>query len=189
MDENQLQVMLIVAQENQPAYLPLYQLAITTGMRQGELLGLTLDDLDWNKGTLKINRQLQRITGEGLCLKPPKTNAGRRTIKIGETTLSMLKEHQKIQFKTMACRDPVWQDKNFIFSEDNGAPIAPRKVLKAFKRILVTAGLPDIRFHEDIFPDYNIDGFETAFKEYYQIMEKDSIHGTERTLYLMKRID
>ena len=42
---------------------------------------------------------------------------------------------------------------------------------------------------EDIFPDYNIDSFETAFKEYYQIMEKDSIHGTERTLYLMKRID
>jgi integrase len=140
--------MLIVAQENQPAYLPLYQLAITTGMRQGELLGLTWDDLDWNKGTLKINRQLQRITGEGLCLTPPKTNAGRRTIKIGIVTLSMLKEHQKSQFKNMACRDPVWQDKNFIFAEANGAPIAPRKILKAFKRILAAAGLPDIRFHD-----------------------------------------
>ena len=148
LDENQLQVMLIAAQENQPAYLPLYQLAITTGMRQGELLGLTWDDLDWNKGSLKINRQLQRITGEGLCLTPPKTNAGRRTIKIGIATLSMLKEHQKSQFKNMACRDPVWQDKNFIFAEANGAPIAPRKILKAFKRILAAAGLPDIRFHD-----------------------------------------
>jgi integrase len=60
----------------------------------------------------------------------------------------MLKEHQKSQFKNMACRDPVWQDKNFIFAEANGAPIAPRKILKAFKRILAAAGLPDIRFHD-----------------------------------------
>ena len=46
LDENQIQTFLIAAQSEQPEFLPLYQLAITTGMRLGELLGLSWDDLD-----------------------------------------------------------------------------------------------------------------------------------------------
>ncbi len=148
LDENQIQAILIVAQEEQPAFFPLYQLALTTGMRQGELLGLSWDDLDWNRGTLIVKHQLQRIKGKGLCLTPPKTKAGHRTIKIGNTTIAMLSEHQRTQFKTMTCRDPDWADKNLVFAQDNGKPIGPRKIQKAFKRILATAGLPAIRFHD-----------------------------------------
>ncbi|MFO7942997.1 MAG: site-specific integrase [Anaerolineales bacterium] len=148
LDENQIQALLIAAKEAQPAYLPLYQLAITTGMRLGELLGITWDDLDWDKHTLTVNRQLKRIRREGLRLTPPKTKAGRRTLKIGRTTRSLLKEHQKAQFESTVPRDPDWTDKALVFAEEDGSPIGPRKMQKAFKRALAAAGLPDIRFHD-----------------------------------------
>ena len=148
LDENQIQALLIAAKEAQPAYLPLYQLAITTGMRLGELLGITWDDLDWDKHTLTVNRQLKRIRREGLRLTPPKTKAGRRTLKIGRTTRSLLKEHQKAQFESTVPRDPAWTDKALVFAEEDGSPIGPRKMQKAFKRALAAAGLPDIRFHD-----------------------------------------
>ena len=66
-------------------------------MRLGELQGLSWDDLDWDKGTLTINRQLTRIQGEGLVLTPPKTQAGRRTLQLGSSTKTILKEHRKAQ--------------------------------------------------------------------------------------------
>ncbi len=108
LDENQIQTFLIAAQSEQPEFLPLYQVAITTGMRLGELLGLSWDDLDWDKHTLTINRQLTMIRGEGLVLTPPKSRAGQRTIELGTSTWSILKEHRKSQYKTQSCRDPDW---------------------------------------------------------------------------------
>jgi len=99
LDENQIQTLLIAAQEEQPEFHPLYQLAITTGMRLGELQGISWDDLDWGKGTLTTNRQLKRIQGEGLVLTPPKTQAGRRTIQLGSSTWTILKEHRKAQLQ------------------------------------------------------------------------------------------
>lgn len=61
----------------------LYQLAITTGMRQGEILGLQWADLDWGRRTLQIKRQLKHKKGGGFRFPPPKTKAGRRVVELG----------------------------------------------------------------------------------------------------------
>ena len=148
LDENQIQTLLIAANEVQPEFLPLYQLAITTGMRLGELQGISWDDLDWDKGTLTINRQLKRISGEGLVLTPPKTQAGRRTIKLGTSTWTILKEHRKAQLQRRLCSNPDGVDIGLVFTQDSGAPYGPRQVQKAFKAILAAAGLPKMRFHD-----------------------------------------
>ena len=148
LDENQIQTLLIAAQEEQPEFHPLYQLAITTGMRLGELQGISWDDLDWGKGTLTINRQLKRIQGEGLVLTPPKTQAGRRTIQLGSSTWTILKEHRKAQLQRRLCHDRDVLDIGLVFTQDSGAPYGPRQVQKAFKAILSIAGLPDMRFHD-----------------------------------------
>ena len=148
LDENQIQILLISAQGEQPEFLPLYQLAITTGMRLGELLGMSWDDLDWDKGTLTINRQLKRVQNEGLVLQPPKTQAGRCTIKLGSSTWSLLKEHRKTQLQERLCRDPVIVDKALVFTQESGAPWCPRQVQRAFKELLALTGLPEMRFHD-----------------------------------------
>ena len=76
-------------------YEALYHLAVTTGLRQGELLGLRWSDLDWGTGHLKVQRQLQRIPGEGLVLNEPKSASGRRLVVLGPATLEKLRDHKR----------------------------------------------------------------------------------------------
>jgi integrase len=95
LDESEVSQFLVAAQES--PYLALYHLAITTGMRQGELFGLKWTDLQWNSGTLRIQRQVQRINGKEWSFVEPKTRAGRRTVKLGEGTLQVLREHRERQ--------------------------------------------------------------------------------------------
>jgi len=71
-----------------------FYLALATGMRKGELLGLKWSDRDSEKGILFMQRQLQQLSGEGSSLVPNKTKAGRRQIKLGQETLKRLDAHR-----------------------------------------------------------------------------------------------
>ena len=77
----------------------LYVLAITTGMRQGELLGLKWEDVDFEAGTLQVRRTLSTHVGRGFSFSPPKTAKGRRSIKLPELATSSLKKHRKAQLE------------------------------------------------------------------------------------------
>ncbi len=112
-------------------------------------------DSVWRKHVLETDdvdtqwRKVMRLLGVDVAtLFPLTSKAGGRTLKIGHTTRSLLKEHQKTQFASAVPRDPDWTDKELVFAEEDGSPIGPRKLQKAFKRALGAAGLPDIRFHD-----------------------------------------
>ncbi len=125
-----------------------YHLAIKTGLRMGELLGLKWTDLDWNRGTIRVQRQVQRVTGQGMVFMSPKTNAGRRTIPLGVETLSILREHRTKQQDERETAGNRWQDYDLIFPSSIGTPQSPSNLLKAFKSELKCAGIPVIRFHD-----------------------------------------
>ncbi len=126
----------------------IYYLALTTGMREGELLGLKWSDLNQNKGSLFVQRQLQQIAGQGYVLVPPKTKAGRREIKLGQGTLLQLEAHRERQKIEQAAADERWQDNDLIFPNSLGTPLDHKPILTEFKRILKHTGLPNIRFHD-----------------------------------------
>jgi integrase len=88
----------------------LYVLAITTGMRHGELLGLQWKDVDLDGGTLRVSRSVY----EGV-VSPPKTNAGRRTIRLSKLAVAALKQHR---IDTAMRRKAEW-----VFPNANGTPI------------------------------------------------------------------
>ncbi len=115
----------------------LLQLAIATGMRQGELLGLKWSDVDWASSTIKVQRQLQRIQSVGLVFTQPKSKASVRTIQLGSMTLRKLMEHKDRQ-----------DQGELIFPSSVGTPMEPRILLAQFKALLRLAGLPKIRFHD-----------------------------------------
>jgi len=71
----------------------LFQLAVTTGLREGELLGLRWSDLDWTTGKLHMQRQLQRISKQGLVFSEPNTAAGKRVIPLGPGTQEKVRAH------------------------------------------------------------------------------------------------
>ena len=137
---------LIAAENNR--HLVLYHLAIKTGMRQGELLGLKWSDLDWNKGTVRVQRQVIRVTGRGMVFKPPKTKAGRRTIQLGEETLQVLRKHLAQQRVNIATVGERWQNFGLMFPSTIGTPQSPSNLSKGFKVLLRAAGLKVIRFHD-----------------------------------------
>jgi len=78
--EHQVMQFLIAARES--PFEALYHLAVKTGLRQGELLGLKWSDLKWQDGIIHIRRQVQRIPRQGLVLSPPKTASGKRSLRI-----------------------------------------------------------------------------------------------------------
>ncbi len=108
----------------------LYVLAVNTGMRQGELLGLQWKDVDLASGTLRVNRTIF-----GGVVSPPKTAKSRRSVKLSRSALEALRNHQ---------RTGEW-----VFSTESGKPIDCTNLTKqSWKPLLKEAGLPDKRFHD-----------------------------------------
>ena len=145
-DDGQVSLFLIAAESSH--YKALYHIAITTGMRQGEIIGLQWSDLDLNRGTIQILRQIQRVRGQGWSFVEPKTRKGRRKIILGEGSLHALRFHKEQQRITVEVAGERWQDHNLIFPNSIGNPMDPSKLRLDFNRLLGKAGLPKIRFHD-----------------------------------------
>src|SRR3990172_536180 len=142
LDEDQVQRFLLAVREFYPDDLALYQLAITTGMRQSELLGLKWSDLDWANGVLNVKRQYLRLPDGSSAYMPPKTKSGIRSIRLGQATLAILRAHRSRQFQESQ------QDQDEIFSGKPGIPLHASILTKRYKRLLREAGLPALRFHD-----------------------------------------
>ncbi len=125
----------------------LYRLAVTSGLRQGELVGLKWSDIDWANRRLRIQRQLQRLH-RGLAFNEPKSAAGRRVIPLGSTTIEKLRKHQDFQAAERKAAGESWIENDMIFPSSTGTPMDPSNLYHSFKRLLKEADLPDMRFHD-----------------------------------------
>jgi integrase len=103
----------------------LFYLAVTTGMRKGELLGLKWTDLDWGNRELNIQQQLVRVTGKGRVFQEPKTAAGRRVVVLGDEVIARLRKHQIIQDQLCRFAGDRWQEHGVIFPTTIGTPENP----------------------------------------------------------------
>jgi integrase len=146
LDEDQVTQFLIAAKGSR--YEALLHLAVTTGMRQMELLGLKWEDLDWNEQTIRVERQLERPRGEGTRFSAPKTRHGRQTLTLGRNSLAVLAEHRTRQRSAKEDLRDQWTENGLIFPNSIGGAMDPRNLLRDFKKLVRQAGLPDIRFHD-----------------------------------------
>jgi integrase len=122
--------------------------ALTTGMRRGELLALRWDDIDFERGMLHVRRTMSHIPGMGYKEGEPKTKAGRRTIVLSSVTIEALKEHCVAQDQVRITAGEKWQERGIVFCNIYGGFFNPVKVLALFQRLLRDAGLPKMRFHD-----------------------------------------
>ena len=123
-------------------------IAVTTGLRQGEILGLKWSDLDWGTKRLHIQRQLQRLPDSGLGFSEPKSAAGRRVISLSKSTIEILQNHLEIQQAEKSSKADKWQEHGLIFPSSLGTPMEQAYLFRWFKNVLKEAGLPNIRFHD-----------------------------------------
>jgi integrase len=126
----------------------LYVLAVTTGLRQGELLGLKWDDIDLEVGTLQVRRTLTTAKG-GPVLSAPKTKGSRRTVRLSQMALEALRSHLERQLGEIDRAGSLWRENGLIFASEAGEPLDRRYITThRFKPLLKRAGLPQIRFHD-----------------------------------------
>jgi integrase len=129
-------------------WAPLYRLAINLGLREGELLGLTWDAIDFKTKTIRVYQQLQRVDGAFL-LQTTKTKAGERTLRLDDDLLGILRAHEKNQAEERRVCGPAWKDRlDLVFVSETGAPIHVLCLRAHFKQSLHRAGLPSMRFHD-----------------------------------------
>jgi integrase len=126
----------------------LYVLAVHTGLRQGELLGLKWDDIDLEAGTLQVRRAL--ITArEGPRLAAPKTKGSRRRVSLTGVAAEALKGHLERQLEEIDRAGSLWQENALVFASETGTPLDRHALTsRQFKPLLKRAGLPHFRFHD-----------------------------------------
>ena len=126
----------------------IYVLAVTTGLRQGELLGLRWSDVDFDAGRLAVQRSLQRQQGKGLVFVEPKTARSRRSVTLSQRAVAALRDHRVRQLEERLALGSEWQDVSLDFPNLTGGPMDGPTLTGRFKAALVLAGLPVIRFHD-----------------------------------------
>jgi integrase len=130
--------------KNSPHYTA-FMLELNTGLRRGELLGITWKDIDLETGTLTIRQQL---TGNGR-IKGLKTESAYRTIQIQGEIIKILKKHKKQQTERQLMLGAAYNNNDLVFCNDDGRKLIPRVVTAHYKDILKRAGInPKLRFHD-----------------------------------------
>jgi integrase len=129
-------------------YGPIFFLALYTGMRRSEILGLRWTAVDLNAKTVSVVETLQRILGKGMMTLQPKTGKSRRLVSLPPSAaalLSGLKIKQQEQRQSLGL---AWQESDYVFCLPDGRPYFPDRVSLAFAEIIKETGLPHIRFHD-----------------------------------------
>jgi integrase len=124
----------------------LWRLAATTGLRRGELLGLTWQWLDVAIGTLRVEQQLVPTRG-GVSFGPPKSKRSRRAVALDPDTVDALREHREAQLLERAFAGPAYVDHDLVFADELGGTIYPSRLTEAFTKHRNAAGLTTGTLH------------------------------------------
>ena len=116
----------------------LFRSELTTGLRRGELCGLTWEDFDSKAGTLKVRRTIYARKGGGLEAGETKTYAGQRTILLPHSTVQLLRERKRSALTQWIFPDPLRPER----------PVNPGSAYRRLKELLQQAELPSLRFHD-----------------------------------------
>jgi integrase len=128
----------------------LYVLALHTGMRRGELLGLKWEEVDLHNQTVRVRRTLTRTeNGRRLAIGEPKTKKSRRTVRLTQRAVEALRRHLERQLEDIEVLGDLYGDQGLVFATEAGTPINPSNLRqRSFAPLLKKAGLPHIRFHD-----------------------------------------
>lgn len=143
-DVNEVRTFLNVAKESH--LFMVYLIAINTGMRQGEILGLSWDGVNLDDGIIYVK---QTLSNDGQTLKAAtKTAAGMRTIAIPDELVTELKRHKLEQKKHRLKMGTLYTDMNLVCATTVGTPVIASNLRRNFNIFIKKANVKKIRFHD-----------------------------------------
>jgi integrase len=120
----------------------LFKMALFTGMRPGEYLGLKWQDIDMKKGAITVQRTLVK-TSEGYHFNEPKTGRSRRTVPIPPSVVEALRRHKSEQLQQRLKLRSAWEQPDLVFTNELGGFVERQNLLhRQFRKALKAAGLP-----------------------------------------------
>lgn len=126
-----------------------FVLAIFTGMRRGEVLGLRWQDIDLDNKKLTVQQSLYWIPKEGVIFQEPKTDKSVRTIALSDIVIKELKKQKAKQAQHKLIAKGVYKEEfDLVCCWPDGSPVKPRNFLEHFERMIKVADVQRIRFHE-----------------------------------------
>lgn len=128
-------------------YYPVYLLAITTGMRRGEILGLHWPELDIPSGRLQVTQTLGYYKNIP-TLGPPKSAQGKRPITFPSVVSDALIKHRTSQLETRMMMGTAYKEQGYVFARSDGTPFHVDGLRYDWKRLMQEVDIPTIRFHD-----------------------------------------
>jgi integrase len=125
----------------------LWVLALTAGLRQGELLALKWPDVDLGGGSLRVVASLVRILGHESVLAEPKSRRSRRQVELSGTAVEALRRHKAKAIKDALAAGRPYDKDGFVFPRNDGRPESGTRTWKRWRRLLKRAGVPHMPFH------------------------------------------
>jgi integrase len=146
----------LVAAKTEPDLDLFLHLAIHTGLRHGEILGLTWVNVDLESRTMLVAQTLREVRqidefGSGkviLAVNPPKTKASRRVLHISDPLMAAFARHTMTQGIRKLQAGQSWRESNFVFTTSIGTPVSQANNLKRFKRFIDAHGFRYVRVHD-----------------------------------------
>lgn len=147
LDEEQA-TQLIAALDQEPIqYRTMILLILNTGLRRGELCGLSWADIDLDKAVLSVRRNAVYTVGKGVTLDTPKTSASQRSIKLPASVIPMLKQYQEWQTEYKLQLGDVWVGSDLVFPSCDGSPMRPDTLTNWFAGFTRRHDLPHVTIH------------------------------------------
>ena len=130
-------------------YYALFHLNLFSGLRRSEILGLKWADMDFMFGQLSINRTLHQLKDGRYIFKPPKTAKSRRRVSLTPLSLEVMHEYYEKQKQLYDTLGIPFSDERLVFCHvEDGRPLRPNTVTRAWTSIGEKAGLKHIRLHD-----------------------------------------
>jgi integrase len=137
----------VLAAADQTPLAALWRLAASCGLRRGELLGLQWQDIDFERGTLSVQRQVTRY-GKQWVVAPPKTDRSRRLVALPASTLTALRTHRVAQNKDRLKAGALWASEDWVFCDTLGRRLGISALEGAHARLEQAAGVAHFRLHD-----------------------------------------
>lgn len=147
LDEYQVAELIAALDQEPIQYRAMVLMILNTGLRRGELCALSWSDIDLDRAVLSVRQNAVYLPGQGVVLDTPKTASSKRSIKLPQPVIPMMKQYRSWLAEHRLQLGDLWQDQDLVFPGWDGSPMRPDTLTNWFSNFIRRHDLPHVTIH------------------------------------------